>query len=417
MKKHIALLSLGLTAMSAAARTPVVAPTFYGDDDHGQVMAELKRIEGGLRAELKSQMDEIRAKGETDKATRDELAKLEKKHDEAQAKLAEIEAKMGRVDLAGGDRSETKSIGRQFVDSAEYKAAREAGEYRTKQVEVKALDSSNASVGTMIRADRRPGIVRANERARVRDLLASGTTSSNAVEFAQEKLFTNNAAAVAENAARPESTVTFEIKSESVKTLAHILVASRQLLADESALASYIDTRLADGLGQLEDAQLLFGDGTGQNLRGLMTTAEDFTRHTAGDTKIDTLRRAMTDVRKSEYAADGIVLSPEDWEDIELAKGSDNRYLWISVTEGGQPRLMRVPVVDTTAMQEDNFLVGSFRMGAQLLDREQTTIRVSDSDQDNFRKGLITIIAEERLVLVTYRPKAFRAGTFTDPTP
>src|SRR3546814_5163783 len=77
-----------------------------------------------------------------------------------------------------------------------------------------------------------------------------------------------------------------------------------------------------------------------------------------------------------------------------------------------QPRLWGLPVVETQAMTAGNFLTGAFRLGAQIFDRQDARVEVSTEDSDNFRKNLVTILAEERLALAVYRPEAFIRGGF-----
>ena len=52
-------------------------------------------------------------------------------------------------------------------------------------------------------------------------------------------------------------------------------------------------------------------------------------------------------------------------------------------------------------------LVGAFRLGGQVFNREGVRIEATNSDQDDFIKNLITIRCERRLALAVYRPKAF----------
>src|SRR3546814_6282577 len=77
-----------------------------------------------------------------------------------------------------------------------------------------------------------------------------------------------------------------------------------------------------------------------------------------------------------------------------------------------QPRLWGRPVVETQAMTAGNFLTGAFRLSAQIFDRQDARVEVSTEDSDNFRKNLVTILAEERLALAVYRPEAFIRGGF-----
>jgi HK97 family phage major capsid protein len=227
------------------------------------------------------------------------------------------------------------------------------------------------------------------------------------------------AAPVGETLAKPQSDLSFELITTTVKTIAHWFRASKQVLADVPLLQSYIDGRAIYGLKYVEENQILAGNGTGQNLLGLIPQATPFNEalRKSGDTKIDLLRRAILQVRIAEYRASAIVLNPVDWADMELAKDSTGSYIWVNVQEGGQPRMWRLPVVDTNAMPQGEFMVGAFDMAAQVFDREDANVEVSTEDADNFTKNMVTIRAEERLALAVYRPQSFVHGPFTDPTP
>jgi len=220
------------------------------------------------------------------------------------------------------------------------------------------------------------------------------------------------AAMVAEGNAKAESTATFELKTASVQTLAHWLPVTRQAAADQAFLRAYINDRLLYGLAFEEEAQLLYGNGTSPNLTGLLTNTDRqtfvwSTDGVTGDTKIDAIRKAMTQVWRVNYAADGCVLNPVDWQDIELEKGSDNHYIWVNVQEGGSPRIWRLPVVVTNAINAAQGVVGNFRVSSTLWDREQASVRIADQHSTYFTENKLAILAEERLMLAVYRPSAY----------
>jgi hypothetical protein len=219
-----------------------------------------------------------------------------------------------------------------------------------------------------------------------------------------------------EATAKPQMGLTYELKSVPVKTIAHWIPASRQILADAGQLRGQIDGRLIYGLGLTEEEQLLYGDGAGQNILGILTNPAVQTylwsNGPVGDTQIDAIRRAMTLARVAEYPITGVVVNPVDWEDIELLKGSDKHYIWLKVDDGTGQRMFRVPVVDTTAIRVAEFATGAFSLGATVYDREQATIRVSDSHGTYFVENMLAILAEQREALANFRPEAFVYGKF-----
>ena len=218
-------------------------------------------------------------------------------------------------------------------------------------------------------------------------------------------------------ATKPQSEIQFDIVTSSVTTIAHWVLATRQILDDVPMLQSYIDGRLRYGLAYAEELQLLNGGGTGTDLNGIYTQATAFASPLAAanadlDTKVDVLRLAMAQAEDAEFPATGIVLNRIDWAEIQLTKTTDNAYLFANPQADTQPRMWGLPVVPTPAMTAGNFLVGAFRLGAQIFDRMDARVEISTEDSDNFRKNLVTILAEERLALAVYRPEAFVKGGF-----
>jgi HK97 family phage major capsid protein len=339
---------------------------------------------------------------------------------EAKARLDELEQKVARksADAVEG----AKSAGYQMIENDDVKAfmANPTSGKRV-GVEVKAIISglttdANGSAGDLVVPQRAPLIDALERRMTVRDLLTPGRTNSGSIQYPKETGYTNSAATVSETAGglKPQSELKFDISTASVTTIAHWVLATRQILDDAPMLQSYIDGRLRYGLSYAEELQLLNGDGTGTNLNGVYTQATAFAAGTAvvaTPTALDVLRYAMLQGALAELPATGMVLNPTDWAGIETTKDGDGRYIIGNPQQSAQPRLWGLPVVATQAMTAGAFLVGAFRLGAQIFDRQDARVEVSTEDSDNFRKNLVTILAEERLALAVYRPEAFIKGT------
>ena len=332
---------------------------------------------------------------------------------------------------------QAKSLGQMFLDSPEFKAldsgknganmpspfqlnrADVAGMWSTKDIYSALPSGTPGSFGSI---QRDPMVLPPMRTRRVRDLFPSRTTTAAVIEYFRMTGFTNNAASVAERsgsafAAKPQSSFAFVGEQAPVRTLAHWEAAHRNVLADEPQLRSIIDNELLYGLRLQEDSQILTGDGAGENLRGILETSGiqtyDWSAGLVGDNKADAIRRAATLSFLAYYEPTGVVLHPNDWEDIELSKDDNGQYLVaVSVAMGGEPKLWRIPVVDTPAMTEGTALVGAFGTGAQLYDREQASIRISEQHADFFVRNAIVVLAEQRLALAVKRPEAFVAVTF-----
>jgi len=333
---------------------------------------------------------------------------------EAKARLDEIEQKMARSREQGND---ALTAGERFVQDEGFKAF--AGQTRPRGrhiVEVKDISSlttdAAGSVGSLVQPQRVAGTELPQRRMTIRALLAQGNTNSNSIEYDKEKVFTNSAAPVAEGAAKPQSELQFEDATAPVRTIAHWMRASVQILADAPGLRSIIDQRLRYGLAYAEEQQLLNGSGSGQNLEGLITAATAYSApgSLTAATPVDVVRLMILQVALAEYPANGIVMNPIDMAAIEMAKDTAGGYL-IGDPQGTiQKRLWGLPVIETQAIAVDKALVGAFNLAAQIFDRQDATVEVSTEDQDNFVKNKVTIRAEERLALAIYREAALVYG-------
>jgi HK97 family phage major capsid protein len=328
------------------------------------------------------------------------------------------------------------TIGEMFLESAEFKSLQNGrnGANMASPFEVKASLTSGYQVKDVYSAmpsgfptqfgavQRDPIVVPPMRTKRVRDLFPVRTTTSAIIEYFRLSGFTRNAAMVADRngdnsnfGAKPQSTMQFEGVQTSTRTLAHWEAAHRNVLADEPQLRAIIDNELMYGLRLQEDAQILNGDGAGENLQGILQTPgiqeyswSDGAVTPVPDTKADAIRRAATLSYLAYYEPSGVVLHPNDWEDIELTKDNNGQYLIaVSVALGGEPKVWRLPIVETPAMTEGVALVGSFGQGAQLYDREQASIRISEQHADFFIRNAIVILAEQRLALAVKRPESF----------
>lgn len=383
-------------------------------------MSDLQTVQAALD-KVTDQLREHAARATSDREVhakhREDVDQLLAKQSELQAEvqaMAQTVDKIGRGADASANAARTPGEVFTSAQGFEAFAANASGKFKTS---VKAaITSGGASAGPLIQPDRIGMILPMDQRLFLRDLLNWGRTTSNAIEYVQELLFTNSAAPVAELATKPESDLTFEMKSAPVATIAHWIKASKQVLADAPMLQSYINGRLMYGLKLKEEQQLLKGSGVGLNLNGIYTQATAYANPgvtVQAETPIDRLRLAMLQVALSEFDTDGIVLNPIDWAGIELTKTTDNAYLFASPTGQVAPTLWGRPVVATQAMTAKDFLVGAFRMGAQGWDREDANIEVSTEDGQNFVQNALTIRCEERVGLTVFRPKAFCKGSLT----
>jgi HK97 family phage major capsid protein len=344
------------------------------------------------------------------------------------SRISQIQTQVDSLDLQSRERH-VGSDGREdllkkaFDDSQEFARLREVGKGKAAiRLDMKTLISSTAvgyGVSGVLEPERvGPIVPMAQRRLFMRDLLSRGNrVTGSAAYFIQETAFTNNASPQAgEGSTKAESADTFATVSRPVITLSHWIPASRQVLDDLPALLAFIKTKLLFGLRSREDLQCLAGDGTGQNLTGLTTSAAPFntalmTHPSAGWTNLDVLRRALQQVEQADEIPSGFfVLNPRDWADLNLLRDGFGRFIIGDPADATVPQLWGKPVVVTTAMGVGTFLCGSSE-GAELLDRMDATVELSTEFSDYFVRNLVAILCECREVLCIYRPNSFVYGS------
>lgn len=382
-----------------------------------QTQADLKAVGDQIKTYAERTEKEIKASGEMQTETRAKVDELLLKQGELQARMQDAEQKL--VNAGKTHHAEVQQSAGQLV-SAKMAEEGVTSTFRgSRRVEVPraAITSAPDSGGGLVPTERVGVILAPQRRLTIRDLVAPGNTDSNAVEYVRETGFTNNAAIVGEGLAKPYSDLKFALENANVRTIAHLFKGSRQILDDASALQSYIDARARYGLLLAEEAQLLYGNGTGNNLKGIIPQAQAYAAPAGvvveAAQRIDRIRLALLQAMLAEFPSTGIVLNPIDWAAIELLKDGEGRYIVGKPQEGTAPRLWNLPVVETQAIVQDQFLVGAFSLAAQIYDRMGIEVLVSTENDKDFENNMVTIRAEERLAFAVYRPEAFVTGPLT----
>lgn len=368
---------------------------------HAEAFNKERARLGDVSAETKLKADELLAK-----------------HAEVSARLQAAEQLIAKLDTVGGSRRVAVSAGRMVTASEQLQALRAAGAQpgNTARINVNAaITSSTSSAGDLLVPQYDPAVPMAMRRLRILDLLTRGRTSAASIIFPRLTTFTNNAAPVSENpaSAKPLSNMGWDATTVPVATIAHLIRCSRQILDDASMLESEIDNGLRYGLALEYEEQILLGSGVGLNLNGLVTQATAYLNpgvNVQAETAIDRLRLALLQVSLTNNEADGIVLNPIDWVDIELTKNTLNNYIIASPFAMTQPSLWGRPVIDTASMTANSFLVGAFRAGATFYDREDVNVVIATQNNDDFEKNMLTIRCEGRGALAVKRPDAFVTG-------
>ncbi len=272
-------------------------------------------------------------------------------------------------------------------------------------------------------AERDAGIVwQPRPRLRMLDVLPSRPTILGEIYWVTESKRPTKASPVVEyTGLKPLVEPTFSTDKEPVQTIAVLMKASKQVLADWTELEGFLRSEGSARVNQELDLQILSGSGVAPNLNGLVTqgTAWDLTLLSASDgyKYPDILAGARQQVAEADEMEDSpfFVLHPGDAWTIRRLKDTTGRYIYGDPASSPGPlTLWGAPVVETTQKTKGTFLAGSGSpLAAEYRSREGLTVELSTEDGDNFKYNLITIRFELRGALVVKHPGAFIQGSLT----
>jgi hypothetical protein len=316
----------------------------------------------------------------------------------------------------GGGYQPRRTLKAVLEDSKPYRAFRTGREGTSFSIDLPYPDFKTlvTLANVSAQADRRDPVEMALESRTIADLLDSGNTVANSIEYYEETTFTNAAATVAEGVAKPESTDQFTLRTETVRKIATNIPATKESVDDVGWLMSQLQGRMAFGVRRQEENQILNGDNTGTNLNGLLNRTIQSTAKGGAEDNLTAIYRGMQLVRGSAGSGfaepTAIVMNPANWTAIATLRTADGIYIWGHPSGNGPETVWGLPLRQTTALAAGTALILS-RPWAQVMRREDVGVTVSTEHSTFFTENKIMIQAESRLTLCVYRPSAFAKVT------
>jgi HK97 family phage major capsid protein len=248
---------------------------------------------------------------------------------------------------------------------------------------------------------------------RIVSLINSETTDTDAVVWGQQTQRVLASAPTASGIPAPEATLAFTRQTSMVRRIPVLLTVPKEVLADEGRLQGILDVQLMADVGLTVEAQVLSGDGSGEDFLGILQQEGiGSTEKIDGDYALDTIHRGITYVRTHLFdEPDGIGLHPVDLEGIMLQKDNLGRYVFDPSAE--QTSIWGFRTTPSTVFTAGNAVVGSWRLGATIWMREDVVITATDgytdvaSGTNYFSAGLVAILAQVRAAFAVTRPFAF----------
>lgn len=366
----------------------------------------------------------------------DECEKLQK----AENDWRQIQSRRGSTALPlpqpgepGNGRGMTKSIGEQVARSKEYEDYFLKGHGKSgiafnlpdlwpsevlaklhafPTIGMKTLFETTA--GWAPESMRIPGLVveKATRPVQLLDIVPLGRTSFEQIVYMEETTRTHSAAEKAEGVAYAESAFALTERNSNVRKVTDSIPVTDEQLEDVEQAESYLNSRLIFGLRQRLDTQILTGNGTAPNLRGIKNVVGILTQAKGSDPVPDAFHKLMRQIRVTGRAMPThTVMHPTDWEIVRLLRTADGLYIWGNPSEAGPERMWGLPVVQSDIDSAGTGYVGSFLpQWVTLFERRGVDVQVGYSGTQ-FVEGKRTIRGDLRAAFVVFRPAAF--GTVT----
>lgn len=416
-----------------------------------QKINELKASGAQKRVAAEKLRDDEKAKGfnladtsDEAKATFERIDAAYKEADTDLESASELERRLhamldhvgaSAIDRSGGDPrhpaiTRARSMGAIVVDSAQYKHLVDSGQLTQAHgkvsfdpVQVLNKEQTRLLLGgnpPAIFADAGDGtpLVPSDERLippvdipkrmpTVLDLINVSSTGRDAVTWTRQTARTTQASTtVAYGTPLGKSRYQYETVTSPVYRKGHYAVVDEGNIADQDEFRGIVDGELLSDLRIIVEDDVLNAAG-GSDWTGIYQTGSigSFDAATA-DNLADALHKAITTVRVAlEREPTAYGLSPEDFEDFYLEKGTDGHYLHHrGPIEGQVKSVWGLPAVVSTAFAAP--LVGDWARGATLWVREGVSIAVDRID-DQFLEGLWSIRAQMRGAFAVKQPLAF----------
>jgi HK97 family phage major capsid protein len=366
------------------------------------------------------------------RALNDEMGDLQKEVDDLMAVQKAVEdstksAERREKGSENGDQSgpaQIKSAGQLFVESDSYKRLYSyegigrksrngslVGPESMLDVELKTVMSTGA--GWAPQAIRTDVVIPSAQRPiQVTDMIPALTTTQTAVVFMEETTFTNSAAETLESVqgtpgTYPESALAFTERTSTVRKITTFLPVTDEQLEDIPGAAQYIDSRLPFMVQQRLDLQIVAGDGSSPNLRGLLNISGISTQARGTDASPDAILKGIVKVRVTGRAVpSGVLMHSTDWQNIRLLKDANGNYIWGSPSTAGPEQIWGLPVAQTETLTAGTAIVADLARYTALYTRRGLNVQVSNSHSTFFVEGKQAVRADVRVAFVVYRPAA-----------
>lgn len=351
----------------------------------------------------------------------EELDTKIKAAEQSDALMARVAGLVPPGKAAGGDEEpqRAKSLGHHFVKFLGDRSLKERGTIAAPEFKAATDDqrTDGAGFAPLLTDIDRSFVLPKRERLVVADLLGSGTVSGNAITYPVFGPLEGGTDFVGQGGQKPQMHVGDPTwRTDSLGEVAGWFKMTDDMAEDLDYVVSEINSTALYDLARREEAALLSGNGATPNLRGILNRSGVQTHAQGEDTVADAIFRALGKVQTATgFTADGIVINPEDYEQLRLNKDGNEQYLGGGYFQGQygngvileNPPLWGRRTVVTTAVPAGKVVVGAFATAAKVFRKGGVRVESTNSHEDDFTNDKITVRVRARLGLQVKYPSAF----------
>jgi HK97 family phage major capsid protein len=273
--------------------------------------------------------------------------------------------------------------------------------------------------GALIRRDYGPWPVDLPLRTpSIRDVITILQTGSNLIEYVRVNSLTRAAKIVPEAtsatddaALKPKASMALEVVQTGVKTIAVIMQATRNILADVPQLQSMMTAFMRTDIDLELEEEIIAGPGGANHFEGL-ENVPNLTIQPFDTDMLTTARKARTKASIVGRArSTGFLLNSYDWEELDLTRDAENRYYFGGPLAMGTKMLWGLPVIESEVVPQGTFYTGDLKQMV-VWDRQDPSLYITDSNRDHFERNIIDILYEGRWAFGVLRPPAIVKGDF-----
>ena len=308
----------------------------------------------------------------------------------------------------------TKEIGRQFTESAAFKARPRGGDSAPVTLKVDpgalGLKTLMTTAAGFAPESVRSGVVVdfATRPVQITDAIPSYPWDQAAYKYMEETTFTNNAAEVAEGTTYGEAALVYTERSVTVEKITIWIPVTDEQLEEVPFLEARLNTRLPFMIRQRLDGQLLSGNGVTPNIRGVTNVAGIQNQPKGADPAFDAILKGAVKVRTVGFATpDKVLIHATDWQNLRLTRTVDGIYILGNPTDPAPQRIWGLLPVEHTIGAAGTAVVGDYANFSELLIRRDIEVKVSNSHSTFFVEGKQAIRADMRGCAAWLRPTAF----------